>query len=293
VNIFHIVAWANPYEFYHNYLKYYYEVYKQEKYLLPTLDSSAADYFMVVNHPDPQNMSFGMDNKKIIHSYYEPPCTYKKWNKWGEGNWYNSFLYHHNTEENGTIVLPYLDGKSFKWTGNVEIPEEKLDRLAFVTTLYNIHPGHLARLEFLNYAEQVKYDYDLFGAKKHSMVGYSITKYPQFRHDIISKQERLNHYKYTLVIENTWDIGWFTEKLWDAILCECLPFYWGCPNLEKFIPAESFIRLPIENIPQSLEIIKSSITNKEWEKRIGAIKEAKNLLLNKYDLINTLKRVLG
>jgi len=35
--------------------------------------------------------------------------------------------------------------------------------------------------------------------------------------------------------------NFFSEKLIDALLCECVPIYWGCPNIGEFMDTSGMI----------------------------------------------------
>ncbi len=106
------------------------------------------------------------------------------------------------------------------------------------------------------------------------------------------KYEALDRYKYSLAIENHISPGHWSEKIADVLLAEALPFYAGDPNLEKILPPQSFIRIPIENPSEAIRIIKEAIANNEYEKRLPAIREAKQLLLTKYNIYAQILRVI-
>ena len=44
-----------------------------------------------------------------------------------------------------------------------------------------------------------------------------------------------------MVIENVREPNYFSEKLVDAILCETVPIYWGCPNIADFINTKGMV----------------------------------------------------
>ena len=48
-------------------------------------------------------------------------------------------------------------------------------------------------------------------------------------------------------------------------------------------PAESFIPIPIDDPPRAADIVNRAIAAGEYEKRLGAIREAKRLILEKYN----------
>lgn len=97
------------------------------------------------------------------------------------------------------------------------------------------------------------------------------------------KEDALVPYKYHVAIENHVGVHHWTEKFSDAILCECLPFYAGDPALAEIFPKECFIPIPIDNPAEAVRVVKEAIANGEYEKRRGAILEAKRLILAKYN----------
>lgn len=97
------------------------------------------------------------------------------------------------------------------------------------------------------------------------------------------KADALDEFKYHVAVENHIAPNHWSEKIADPILSECLTFYAGDPELGKVLPPESFIPIPIDNPQEAERIIKEAIVNREYEKRLPAIKEAKRLLLTKYN----------
>lgn len=55
------------------------------------------------------------------------------------------------------------------------------------------------------------------------------------------KSDGLAPFRYSLVIENTREPNYFSEKLVDAILCQTVPIYWGCPNIGDFFDTRGMI----------------------------------------------------
>lgn len=97
------------------------------------------------------------------------------------------------------------------------------------------------------------------------------------------KIDALDPYKYHIAVENHIAPGHWTEKIADPILCECLTFYAGDPTLGEVLPSESFIPIPIDNPAEAERIIRAAIEEGAYEKRLGAIREAKRRLLEKYN----------
>lgn len=126
--------------------------------------------------------------------------------------------------------------------------------------------------------------------KRHTMYEYLLENLPGFSwkgqgiDPIDYKYQALDTFKYHIVVENCNQPYHWSEKIADAIMSLCLPFYSGDPKLEQILPPESFIRIPNDNPPEALRIIKNAIDNNEYEKRLPALKEARRLLVERYNL---------
>jgi len=107
-----------------------------------------------------------------------------------------------------------------------------------------------------------------------------------------NKLNGLAPYKYSFAAENNSENGYATEKIWEPILCECLCFYWGCPNLEDYIDSRAFVRLPLDNFEESLLIIKKAIEEDWWTQRIDIIRQEKHRILNEHGFFPTLERII-
>ena len=97
------------------------------------------------------------------------------------------------------------------------------------------------------------------------------------------KHEVMDAYKYHVAVENHIAPHHWSEKLADAFLCECLPFYAGDPLLKEVFPEESFIPIPIGDPDEAARIIREAMAAGEYEKRRAAVLEAKRLILTKYN----------
>ena len=59
--------------------------------------------------------------------------------------------------------------------------------------------------------------------------------------------EVLNNYKFILCIENSYSIGYMTEKIFNCFFANTIPVYLGDPDVCNYINPESFIDLRSEN----------------------------------------------
>jgi hypothetical protein len=110
---------------------------------------------------------------------------------------------------------------------------------------------------------------------------------------IDDKAEAVDPYRYHVSIENHVAPHHWTEKLADAFLGWSLPFYCGCPNVEDYFPAESVIRISIDDPDTAASAIRSALAADEWTRRLPAIAEARRRVLHDYNLFALLSRLIA
>jgi hypothetical protein len=83
-----------------------------------------------------------------------------------------------------------------------------------------------------------------------------------------------------------------TEKLWDALLCWCLPIYYGSGAAEKMIPEDAIVRLP-DLGEGGLDVVRKALADPGlWERRLPAIAEARRRALGDLRLVSWIEREL-
>lgn len=137
---------------------------------------------------------------------------------------------------------------------------------------------HSVRRNFSRKLQQSMPELDIFG---HGL------------HRVDDKAEALRPYKYHVVVENHVAVHHLTEKLPDAFLGHTLPFYHGAPNAADYFPKESFIPINIQDYAKSLDVIRSTIANNEYEDRLPYIKEARKRVLEEMNLFSILTEEIG
>jgi len=140
------------------------------------------------------------------------------------------------------------------------------------------HTLHNRRYRFTQYQQGHLEEIDVFGHGVRSMD---------------DKAEALDAYHYHLAIENYQGCHHWTEKLADAFLGECLPFYFGCPNIADYFPEESFILIDLFDPGGSCEVIQRAMRDNEYSKRLRFIIEAKQRVLKEYNLFAVLNREIS
>lgn len=144
-------------------------------------------------------------------------------------------------------------------------------------------PGHIKRLEFVNYIQSTEFDVDLFG------VGFN---------EIEGKIEGLKDYRYSIAIENDITPNYITEKIFDCFLSGVIPIYYGAPNLEEYFNMDSILIFnSIEELKNILLSIRGENGIKFYNNNLNSIQEnfikAKNLWYDNDVFFNTyLKNLL-
>lgn len=139
-------------------------------------------------------------------------------------------------------------------------------------------PGHMKRLSFLRVLRSDgTLDIDLYGRA----VRY-----------IEDKWDGLASYRYSIAVENTTWPDYWTEKIADCFLSWTVPIYHGCPNLEKYFPPDSFVRIDIERPREALETVRRILREDDWERRMPAIAEARRRVLQEHQLFPHVARLV-
>ncbi len=110
---------------------------------------------------------------------------------------------------------------------------------------------------------------------------------------IDDKAEALRPYKYHVVVENHVYRHHLTEKLPDAFLGYTLPFYHGAANAADYFPRESFIPLDMNDYAVSLDIIRSTIANNEYDDRLPYIEEARRRVFDEMNMFSVVEREIS
>jgi len=244
-------------------------------------DEKEIDYYVIVNSP-PAGAHY-IPEKTIVFQMEpwvaDPTKNWgvKTWGEWATPDPQTFFkVFTHKTHLNNVqwqIDYPFY---------NKPVTGEKQNKIATICSEKNFDKGHLLRNNFIRYmcfseANEVGANIvDVYGrANYHQFSNYKGPVPEDNKYNVYA------NYKYCLAAENNEEHNYATEKIWEAILCESLCFYWGCPNLEEYLDPLAFVRLPIEDPIAALQIIQQAIAEDWWSKRIEVIKQMKERILNK------------
>ena len=229
-------------------------------------DEIKVDYYIVIDfHPNSDcyedNKSFVIQRKpEIIHKRWGTPdiCRFIK-------------------------IFPNF----IHWTIPIISTITKTKTLSTILSNYSILEGHHHRQSLFPLLDSLPF-FDLYGYH------YPPNQYKRYQGTLPddNKGSGLYPYKYTIVIESVNEPNYVTEKLIDAILAECLVFYWGCPNLSTWLDERVIIRLDFSNVEETVKLITSAIENDEWSKRIDIIRSEKKKILTELNIICQIRDTL-
>lgn len=120
-------------------------------------------------------------------------------------------------------------------------------------------------------------------ALRHQIVGLlqnKIDVYGRGYFELPNKINGLRDYAYSIVVENTKQDYYFTEKLIDCFVTGTIPIYWGCPSIGNFFDINGMICFDdINQIGNILNIIGIEQYNSKLESVKYNFKLAKQYLI--------------
>lgn len=130
-------------------------------------------------------------------------------------------------------------------------PEEKRFQISCLTGFKQITKGHLFRLKLY-------YNQEFFPSHVHFYRSGARFIIPDIRNNPIlgealrEKIRLFKDYQYSIVIENSRQSNYFTEKLIDCLITKTIPIYFGCTNIQDFFDTRGWILLTDNESPQEI-----------------------------------------
>ena len=253
-----------------------------------TNDPKEIDYYVIINSPQPTDHY--VPERTIVFQMEpwvaDPAKNWgvKTWGEWATPDPQKFFkVFTHKTHLNNVqwqIEYPF-------YTEPINNKEKK-NKMVAICSQKNFDDGHILRNNFIRYIEDASLPIiDTCGRENYHHFKNYVGKVPSD-----NKYNVYSIYKYCLAVENNSEPNYATEKLWEAILCESLCFYWGCPNLENYIDEDAFVRLPLEDPAAALKIVQQAIAEDWWTQRIEVIKQMKERILNELGFFPLLEKIV-
>ncbi|MFN0217625.1 MAG: glycosyltransferase [Hyphomicrobium sp.] len=243
------------------------------------------DFCLILNTPMEDSVEIDLPANRVWFAIGEPPTTFHRVLHEGQGSGTVVVTCDAGVttrhEQNRRYILTPVMTRTWhvKKTASELLALASIDkprRLSWVTSNTNILAGHQARMAFLKRLQR-KVDFDLFGR------GFT---------EIDDKWDGIAPYRYSIAFENTVAPLYFTEKLMDCFVCQTMPFYFGSPDIGKYFPERSFIRIDPDD-PMIFDRIDDISSSELWRERQDDLAEARMLVLRKYNMFSQLSELLA
>ena len=249
-----------------------------------TWEDDNIDYYIIINKP--KDGDFYIPSKSLVFTMepeaLDSPHGVHNWKEWYKPD-KKKFFYIHSRDKYLNLVKWRIKDNYIVLKSVVK--NNKKDKIASVLSWKKYFKGHKIRLEILKQFENENI-FDVFGKENfHNIKNY--------KHEVPNENigEILKEYKYYFMPENNKEYNYITEKLWEPILCECLCFYWGCPNVTDYVDEKAIVILDLNNPLEALNTMKTAIEENWWEQRIEYIRKAKNKIINELSFTNTITNI--
>ena len=234
----------------------------------------------------PQNIDFNLLKNKTIFCFPREPLLMKNWEMYNikHGYTYNNFIH--------VVTNPQFIDKDYNYLSNLEYISHEKPFSAIISNKNNSEGYKLRRNLLINMSRKYPNLCDIYGAGWKDELGISykgeLGNYHKNTNSNTTKYDGLINYKYSLCIENCSIPNYFTEKITDTMLCWTIPIYYGCTNISEYFPEYSYYCVDITK-SDCLKKIKEIVERPITDININALTEARNLILNKYNIWNVIK----
>lgn len=206
-----------------------------------------------------------MCDRTVKHSR----IIYNNWITWWVGIVVNKTKRGHKFSNNSKLNYEKLSSSR---------PLKKMNRISIIMSNKDFSTGHKKRIAFLDEI-------------KNSSISKYIDIYGHGHNPIADKWDAIAPYKYHLVLENSIQTDYWSEKLADAFLGFSLPIYYGCPNVGDYFSRDSLCLIDIDNIDSAIETLQRIIEGNTYEGSIEAINISRDKVLNEYNIFNLMSEM--
>lgn len=176
----------------------------------------------------------------------------------------------------GQCALPWHINKTYDELCQLQFDISAKNKVvSTITSTKEMFPGHRKRLLFLDELKK-RLNIDHFGRGIN---------------EIDDKWDGLYPYKYSVALENYAGDNYWTEKIADCFLAWTIPIYFGASNIYKYFPEKSIFQIDL-NDPYCVDKVVDFLQNDDYTERIDALKEARELVLKKYNFFNVVSALL-
>jgi len=190
----------------------------------------------------------GVPLNKTILLIGEPPIYYALWdNKLIKKNYKNKYLAVMNTckidKDDYHFIIPqifetttnYFSQKKRKFLSMILRNKKRnvwINNLFLSLRKYRKHSLLELRKEFDRFFCEQEIEYDSYGRGWSNQCSHP---------SVLNIYDYISLYKFNFCPENSTFEGYITEKPIQAMVCGSIPVYYGPPDVEKYLPKETFI----------------------------------------------------
>ena len=170
------------------------------------------------------------------------------------------FTYHRGLLEQGDPYVPLYYGVS--WVRHTGDFQDKPKLLSFVGSVQHDKsvPGYGFRTEIANWLRRERRA-DCFGKGIRA---------------IDRKVDGLQDYCFSVAMENYQQDYYFTEKLIDCFLADCVPIYWGCSGISEIFDERGMIRFQTQS--ELAEIVRG-LSFEKYHAMLPFVRKNKDLVI--------------
>ncbi len=146
---------------------------------------------------------------------------------------------------------------------------DKQNRISVVCSNNRFTPGQCLRLDFLSEAKR--------------QLGHHIAHFGRGFAPVSDKLDAILPYRFHMAMENCQLPNYWSEKIADAFLGWAFPLYVGCPNLEQFLPASSFVRIDPAKPEEAIQRLRLLLATPANESEHRAVALGRDAILNQWN----------
>jgi GR25 family glycosyltransferase involved in LPS biosynthesis/tetratricopeptide (TPR) repeat protein len=262
--------------------------------LVFTWEDTDIDYYVIINKPHPG--SFYIPEKTIVFQmepWVDDPSKHwgvKTWGEWACPD-ESKFLKVLGRKQNVYNNVFWQLEQNYQQLKELSYPSKsypsKQNRISSICSQKYFDEGHIHRIDFLRFLEKKgDVSLDIYGNEPN------FKNYRRVLSPYQDKSQGLIPYKYYFMVENNYETNFVTEKLWEPILCECLCFYFGCPNVKEIVDERAYVLLDMYDFEKSYRLIQQAIEQDWWSQRIEFIRKEKHRLLEEMAFCPRLEKVI-
>lgn len=160
-------------------------------------------------------------------------------------------------------------------------------KISSITGRKNFGPGHPLRVDLFARQTEFPLPHTAFRSGRGSPP--SIHNGPVLGD---SKLPLFDGFQFALVIENSRQHNYFTEKLCDCLITKTIPVYYGCPNIHEYFDISGWVILDSESAEDALIKMKK-LTTSHYTDHISAVEANAVTVLEYIDLYKNIDRALS